>query len=117
MCLGLCAALPTAAWSLGPAQPFMPPAPAAAASAAETTADAEPAVHGLAGVRLGKAPAALIDGLWLRVGEPVRGATLQRIEAQRVWLRHADGHTELLALYPLPTAQPDGPSLFKRTLP
>jgi hypothetical protein len=108
----LCAVLPTAAWSLGPAQPFLPPAPEAASSATDPTANAELG-HGLAGIRLGKAPAALIDGHWLRIGQPVRGATLQRIDAQRVWLRHADGHTEPLALQP----GPDDSSLFKRNLP
>lgn len=131
--------LPNAAHSLGPAQPFTEPLAAAraadmatarASDAAKSLA-ARPIPSGLTGVRLGTSPGALIDGLWIALGQPVRDARLVGVRAQDVLLRRADGRVERLALFPATppssaapiadagadaTAPPD-PLLAKRDLP
>jgi hypothetical protein len=150
---------PQPAAALGPAAPFTPPralleadeaagsgsarggAPAPHDGAAARPAAAEatpaaangPAVAGLAGLRLGHRPQALIDGQWWAPGSRPRGALLVAIEKQGVWLRDSKGHREFLALLPdaaatpsplaaaaLPrrTTAPDSPPLTpKRTSP
>jgi|GEM_PF-1465295 len=88
--------------ALGPQAPFTPaPARAASADAAAATGAAAPAATGLAGVRLGRAPLALIDGRWWPPGASLPdGARLLAIDAQGVVLRHADGRSERRALQP-----------------
>jgi hypothetical protein len=102
------------AQALGPAAPFTPPAavapsaaigPAAAASAptvdlsgsAVGAEPGSPTLPGLAGLRLGKTPMALIDGQWWRPGDRPRGALLAAVNNNGALLRHADGRTEQLA--------------------
>jgi hypothetical protein len=97
--LALCA-LPAAA--LGPQAPFTPaPERAASADAAAAAGTAAQAATGLAGVRLGPTPMALIDGQWWPPGASLPGgARLLAIDAQGVVLRHADGRSERRALQP-----------------
>ena len=91
--------LPIAGHALGPAQPFT--APAATAHAADAATTAAPATSsGLAGVRLGTSPGALVDGQWIALGQAVRGARLVSVRAHDVSLRHTDGRIERLALFP-----------------
>lgn len=88
--------------ALGPAAPFTPPAEAgtpAASTAAISSAPAE--ITGLAGVRLGTPPQALIDGRWHRPGDTVRGARLHAITRHGATLQHPDGRSERLLLWPL----------------
>lgn len=92
------ALLPHWAAAMGPDAPFAPPASRAGASGA---AIVEPA-SGLRGVRLGSAPAALIDGSWIVPGQPVRGARLAGVRIDAALLRHPNGRTERLALFPPP---------------
>jgi hypothetical protein len=92
------ALLPLAAAATGPRDPFTPPAGAASAPAA-ADASAEPAISGLTGVRLGSAPAALIDGSWIRPGQPVRGALLGAVRIDGAVLHHPDGRRERIALF------------------
>lgn len=98
------ALLPHWAAAMGPDAPFTPPA-SRSTTATAASAAAEPA-SGLRGVRLGSAPAALIDGHWIAPGQPVRGARLALIRIDGALLRHADGRTERLALFPKTTAPP-----------
>ena len=93
--------LPLGAAAMGPHAPFAPPAPRAVASTASAATAAE-AATGLRGVRLGSAPAALIDGRWITPGQPVRGARLATIRIDGAVLHHAGGRTERLALFPTP---------------
>ncbi len=102
-----------ATWALGSAAPFVPPrtasAPALAAPAASGSAAAEavaPGTEGLAGVRLGVQPMALIDGRWWRVGDLPRGARMQTVDAWGVTLRHPDGKLERLMLHGASSVQP-----------
>lgn len=94
------ALLPHWAAAMGPDAPFTPPASRSTTAAA--AADAVESASGLRGVRLGSSPAALIDGSWVSPGQPVRGARLARIHLDGALLRHADGRTERLALFPAP---------------
>ena len=55
---------------------------------------------GLAGVKLGAQPQALIDGQWWAQGALVRGARLVGVSASAVQLRHPDGKVEKLVLAP-----------------
>jgi len=101
------------AWSVGAAAPFMPPARVSAiananadASAADPAASspgssnlAQP-VAGLAGIKLGAQPQALIDGQWFARGASVRGARLVMVSAGAVQRRHPDGRIERLLLTP-----------------
>ena len=75
--------------------PIAAPLPAGAASDVESAA----ALPGLVGLRLGNAPAALIDGAWVRVGQTVRDARLIEVLPSAVRLRHADGRLETVALF------------------
>lgn len=79
----------------GPATPTTSTAPAASAPAATG--------EGIAGVRLGARPLALIDGQWWPLGGRPRGARLSAIDHHGAWLRHADGRQEYLALVAVPT--------------
>lgn len=105
-------AWPLLAWPLGAAAPFTPPRPAAAPS--DTAADGAAApdrtasgagasvlpATGLAGIKLGAQPQALIDGQWWAQGALVRGARLVGVSASAVQLRHPDGKVEQLVLTP-----------------
>ena len=93
------------ACALGPTAPFMPPDAAASAPAAEAVS-ALPAtdVMGLAGVRLGTTPQALIDGRWHRIGDAVRGTRLMSVTRKGVALQHPDGRVDQLFLLPSATA-------------
>ncbi len=105
----LLALLPPGVQAVGPQAPFTPPAPPARPAAAPMAAplpagaasDAESAAAppGLVGLRLGNAPAALIDGTWVRVGQTVRDARLIEVLPSAVRLRHADGRLETVALF------------------
>jgi hypothetical protein len=109
--LALCT-LPAAA--LGPQAPFTPaPERATAADFAPGAAGAAAlAAPGLAGVRLGRTPLALIDGQWWPTGaSPRAGQRLHAIDAHGVVLRHADGRSERLSLHPpLPPAAAPAPA-------
>jgi hypothetical protein len=96
--------LPPGAAATGPRDPFTPPAASAASAPAATDAAPEAIVSGLTGVRLGSAPAALIDGTWVRPGQPVRGALLGAVRIDGAVLRHPDGRSEHLALFPTPAS-------------
>jgi hypothetical protein len=87
--------------AIGPNDPFTPPSPTASADDAAT---APVAATGLTGVRLGRLPAALIDGEWVSPGQSVRGARLVEVRLDGALLRHADGHTESIALFPVSPA-------------
>jgi len=100
--LGL-AGLP-AAFALGPSAPFEPPRAASsamqAAAAASAASGAEAAPSGLAGVRLGRKPGALIDDQWVEIGATVRGARLAAVRDGEAQLLHPDGQIERLRLTP-----------------
>lgn len=110
--LGVLCAWPLLAWPLGAAAPFTPPRPTAApndtaaysAAAPERTASSAGApvllATGLAGIKLGAPPQALIDGQWWAQGALVRGARLVDVSASAVQLRHPDGKLEQLVLTP-----------------
>lgn len=95
------------AFAVGPQAPFTPPhaalnhaaAPASAASDAHATLP-----QGLLGLRLGPTPAALIDGLWIQIGQLARGARLVAVQPGQARLRHADGRVEALHLFADPSA-------------
>lgn len=114
LCVLAWAAAGLPAHALGPAAPFTPPAAVAPSAAAGPAAVANaptidlsgnlvaadsssPASSGLAGLRLGKSPMALIDGQWWRPGDRPRGALLAAVHNTGVVLRHADGRIEQLA--------------------
>ena len=91
------------AQAMGSAAPFTPPKHTAAA--ASGVAESAPAVPdassaGLAGVRLGKPSAALIDGQWVAPGATVRGAQLTQLNQAGATLRHSDGRLEFMPLTP-----------------
>lgn len=88
--------------AMGPADPFTPPGPAAARKAEAGQA----AAPRLAGIRLGRAPAALIDGQWVAVGAAVGNARLLAVQPLRAELRHADGRREWIELFFLRDAAP-----------
>ncbi|RZI86795.1 MAG: hypothetical protein EOP38_00415 [Rubrivivax sp.] len=95
--LNLCAGL--SSWALGPAAPFEPPAPQAASDAAPAQGAVK--ASGLAGIKFGHQPQALIDGAWVARGATVRDdALVLSIERQAVQLKHADGRVERLVLSP-----------------
>lgn len=90
------------AQAMGPMAPFAAPngglpEPTSAGGGLSTT-------QGLAGVRLGRHPGAVIDGSWVRQGQTVRGARLESISRSRVVLRYPDRHTESLDLFTAPLA-------------
>lgn len=90
---------PGAALALGPSAPFTPPT--AALSGTSDTTLASPVVQGLSGIKLGRRPQALIDGVWVALGATVRdGAVLTAIDRRSVQMRHADGTLEQLSLSP-----------------
>ena len=94
-----CMAGPCAALALGPGAPFTPPV----VTVADTTdpALASPITQGLSGIKLGRRPQALIDGVWVLQGDAVRdGAVLTAIGRRSVQLRHADGTLEQLQMSP-----------------
>lgn len=97
---GALLAAPAAA--MGPDDPFTPPG--RVRLQANGPALRLPAA--LTGVRLGRAPAALIDGEWVAPGAPVRGALLLRVQRTGAELRHADGRIERLALFTLDNRPP-----------
>ena len=105
--------------ALGPLQPFTPPLAAARSSDAAPAAPTPIAeTSGLAGVRLGSSPRALIDGEWVALGQPVRDGKLVAVNAHEVVLRLANGRTEHLSLFPAAAAAPNPEaSLVKRNLP
>jgi hypothetical protein len=105
------ALLPQWSAAMGPSDPFTPPSRAVPATDASAMPEAAAAAaNGLAGVRLGSAPAALIDGEWIVPGQTVRGARLAAIRIDGALLRHPDGRTERLALFPSPPSTPPGKS-------
>ena len=88
--------------AIGPNDPFTPPSPTLQAS---DSAAADPVVAtGLTGLRLGRLPAALIDGDWISPGQTVRGARLVAVGLDGALLRHADGRTEHITLFPVSAA-------------
>ena len=91
-------------WSaaMGPDAPFTAPALRATTAAAAATELAA----GLRGVRLGNAPAALIDGQWIAPGQTVRGARLAAVRIDGALLRHPGGRVEQLSLFPPQPASP-----------
>ena len=94
---------PPLAQAMGSAAPFTPPKHTAAA--ANGVAEGAPAAPdagsaGLAGVRLGKPSAALIDGQWVAPGATVRGAQLTQLSVAGATLRHSDGRLEFMPLTP-----------------
>jgi hypothetical protein len=92
--------------AMGPQAPFVPPNHAVVlASAADPNAQAL-ASRGLSAVRLGSRPQALIDGLWVGPGQPVRGGLLLRLTPNHVVLQMPDGRTEHLPLFTPPPEQP-----------
>lgn len=104
--IGICGVV-SSAYAVGPQAPFTPPsvalnhatAPDSAASDAEATPP-----QGLLGLRLGQTPAALIDGLWIQIGQFARGARLVDVQPGQARLRHADGRVETLHLFADPSA-------------
>lgn len=97
----LCLWSAATAWAMGPGAPFVPPVAAQAqAQGMEQEAGGAPAGTGLSGVRLGRHAGAVIDGQWVRRGQTVRGAKLVSIQRTQVSLRHPDGHTEMIEMYP-----------------
>jgi len=84
---------PAWAAALGPAQPFQPPSPAQGHAA-----EAQPQTAGLTGVRLGTAPAALIDGTWVALGASARGARVAEVHPRHVLLRYPDRRAVRLAM-------------------
>jgi len=99
--------------AVGPNDPFTPPAPAAPAVQASEAVTAPVVATGLTGVRLGRLPAALIDGEWFSPGQTVRGARLAEVRLDGALLRHADGRIEHIALFPVvaPPADTAGVSI------
>ncbi len=98
----LAALMSASACAMGPAAPFAAPS---SGLTEQTALDAGiVTVQGLAGVRLGRQAGAVIDGVWVPKGQTVRGAKLETITRSRVVLRHPDGHTESLDLFPSPSA-------------
>jgi hypothetical protein len=105
----LCATLPTLA--MGPREPFTPPAVlAASAPAVAASAPVAAAGFGLAGVRMGSRPAALIDGRWVPLGHSVRGARLAQLSPQAVVLQHPNGRRERLSMSFAPAATAPSPT-------
>ena len=105
--------------ALGPLQPFTPPLAATRSSDAAPAAPAALAeAGGLAGVRLGSSPRALIAGEWIAIGQHVGDKKLVAVHAHEVVLRLPDGRAEHLSLFPAAAAasNPDV-SLVKRNLP
>ena len=91
----------SSAWALGPSAPFLPPAMAASVVGEPSAAEAVAFGGGLAGIKRGRSPGALIDGRWVAQGGMVRdGVVLGAIERQAVQLKHADGTVERLVLSP-----------------
>ena len=106
-----CAALAApVAEALGPQAPFTPAperAVGAHAGGTATSAGAAAPATGLAGVRLGSAPMALIDGRWWPPGSsPRTDLTLITIRETGVGLRHRDARIEWWALHPQAQRQP-----------
>lgn len=103
------------AWAVGPQAPFTPPPAALSHAAAPDSAASEAEAagpQGLLGLRLGPTPAALIDGLWIQIGQFARGARLVDVQPGQARLRHADGRVEALHLFADPSAaawRPRGP--------
>jgi hypothetical protein len=93
-------AVPAGAFALGAHDPFAPPR--AGVPAALVADPPAAAADGLAGLRAGCTPLALIDGAWHRVGAVVRGARLARIDRHGVLLAHPDGRLERLWLVARP---------------
>lgn len=94
--LALLPAVPARA--MGPLAPFAAPSSGIDEQAQQGAGLVN--VQGLSGVRLGRQPGAVIDGIWVPKGQTVRGAKLETILRSRVILRHPDGHTEALDLFP-----------------
>jgi hypothetical protein len=126
ICMSL--AGPLVAAALGPTQPFTPPtvAPRGTADLELNTADHTSTSSGLAGVRLGASPQALIDGRWVALGALVREGRLVRVQAHGVTLHMPGNRMEQLPLFPPATAlhsNPVGeptradPVALKRVLP
>jgi hypothetical protein len=91
------------AWALGPMAPFVAPQADQAGAfdpAAGAGLDAQTPTQGLSGVRLGRYAGAVVDGQWIRKGRTVRGARLVQVQRTRVVLKHPDGHTEIIEMYP-----------------
>jgi hypothetical protein len=104
-------ARPAGAVSLPGAQP---PAQGPGTASPAGTAASTPA---LAGLRLGRHGAALIDGNWVPLGGSVRGARLVALTPLGASLQHDDGHREFMPLNPdiqfspRTTTPPAGPGL------
>ena len=88
----LCLAAAHAA-AMGPGAPFTPAQPAEI----DAARGVDVAGPGLTGLRLHNHPLALVDGVWVRVGDRVRNAEVSAIGADGAELRHADGRTERLS--------------------
>lgn len=113
-CTAVAAAAASIASAMGPTDPFGPPARTATEAEPKSAVGAS-APFGLAGLRLGHAAAALIDGEWIALGRPVRGAVLAEVRFDGVTLRHVDGRVERIELHaPAPTTAASAPSLTSR---
>lgn len=102
VCLAMLSTTTSSAWALGPSAPFLPPAMAASGTGAPSVAEGVAfGASGLTGIKRGRSPSALIDGLWVTQGGMVRdGVVLLAIERHAVQLKHADGTVERLVLSP-----------------
>jgi hypothetical protein len=116
--LMLMAALaPWPARAIGPAHPFAAPSLARAGSGHDDDTPA-PRASRLGGLRLGAAPAALIDGQWVALGaRSSSGARLQEIQPPYAVLRHPDGRSERLVLDSRQPGTPTPAQVDKTLLP
>lgn len=109
-------AWPVGADALGPTAPFTPPRAGAASMPPADSASALPTRVGLAGLRLGPRPLALLDGEWRQPGDSVRGARLTQLDSRGVTLMHPDGKRERLWLAAPPAeANPAAKATAQRT--
>lgn len=114
----LLVAWPLGAGALGPTAPFTPPRASATSMPLTDSTSALATRVGLAGLRLGPHPLALLDGEWRQPGDSVRGARLTQLDSRGVTLMHPDGKRERLWLAAPPAeANPAATATAQRTQP